>query len=270
MGLGGIENDNGGLPGIEHVSQISRAAMNAERAISSYRKGLILPDVWVADRESGYTPTSVGEDGQEMTFERRRQMMTNKNPMFDETGKATEEQYFNAETGESVFDKDIEQERLGASAEENRPGLRIALVKELQLPVTDDMVDASDSPIVIHTPAEDGMDTCIYSSGGDAVYDERSLRTHALEAVNRLGQGGDVIVTMSRATSLTLASWSSLTLGQKILGCQIETDDGRGSEVRFTKVDHETGNTHYASLFVNRTSVRRNEETDELERIEDD
>jgi len=100
-----------------------------ERIVSAYRQNVALPDVHIADRESEFEPVVVAEDGEELTPERRVQLMREAGvkPMFDEQGKPTDQTYL------GVFDDLIDQERMGKTAEENRPGYRVVQPRELEL-----------------------------------------------------------------------------------------------------------------------------------------
>jgi len=118
-----------------HTVSPSREA--SERAISAYRHNIALPDVHVADRHQEYVPVVVGEDGQELTPERRRQLMEQAGvqPMFDEHGKPTGQTYvvMGDEGASSPFDEHIEPERIGLSAERNRPNPRVVRPREFDI-----------------------------------------------------------------------------------------------------------------------------------------
>jgi hypothetical protein len=102
------------------------------------QSNIALPDLYVIDRADTKPPPCLGEDGQEMTFERRQQLMAGKKPMFDATdpndmttAKFTGTDYTKA------FDNDITQEKLGESAIKNRPkGLRV-YKPQAAVPITD-------------------------------------------------------------------------------------------------------------------------------------
>ncbi len=92
-------------------------------------------------------PKIVGEDGEELTIERRRELMAGKKPMCDENGELRSDENYTEQ-----FDDDIEQERLGKTAEENRPGMRIVQPRELelQLDIDDTTVKSSEGTPVVH------------------------------------------------------------------------------------------------------------------------
>lgn len=115
--------------GIAATDTISAVRLARENAISAYRNNIALPDVHVADREEEFVPLVVGEDGQELTLERRRQLMEEAQvaPMFDSDGKSTGQLY----TG--VFDDVVTPERLGKTAEANRHGYRFVQPRELEI-----------------------------------------------------------------------------------------------------------------------------------------
>ncbi len=129
------------------VHSINVAQMKAEKAISAYRHNIALPDVHIADRNEEFVPKIVGEDGEELTIERRRELMAGKKPMCDENGELRSDENYTEQ-----FDDDIEQERLGKTAEENRPGMRIVQPRELelQLDIDDTTVKSSEGTPVVH------------------------------------------------------------------------------------------------------------------------
>jgi len=73
------------------VRHINASELSMERIVSAYRQNVALPDVHIADRESEFEPVVVAEDGEELTPERRVQLMREAGvkPMFDEQGKPT-------------------------------------------------------------------------------------------------------------------------------------------------------------------------------------
>lgn len=141
---GGGEIVSGGSVGV--VRRISMVQLQKEKAISAYRRNIALPDVHIADRDEEYVPKVVGEDGEELTIERRRQLMAGKKPMFDSKGEETQEVYTDK------FDEDIEAEPLGKTAVENRPGIRVVRPRELEikLDIDETTVASSEGDTVIH------------------------------------------------------------------------------------------------------------------------
>lgn len=120
----------GNFAGVIHEIRISAHQQARQQAIDAYKAGIALPDVHIADRTKPIGPLKVvGEDGQEMTVERRRQLMeaAGKRPMFNPDGTPTGEVYTNA------FDKVVEPERFGKSAEENRHTMRVVKPVELDI-----------------------------------------------------------------------------------------------------------------------------------------
>ncbi len=122
---GGVVDPTGSV--IEQ--RVSVARLSTERALAAYRQNIAMPDVHIADRTVAFVPVILGEDGQELTPERRRQLMAEARvrPMFDVFGEPTGEQYTGA------FNTVIAQERLGESAERNRPPIRIVQPRELEV-----------------------------------------------------------------------------------------------------------------------------------------
>jgi len=104
--------------------KVSAVDMQRDRAISAYRQNIALPDVWIADRDAAYEAKVVGEDGNEMTLERRQELMRGTKPCIDETGRLRKDVDYRTE------EWDIGTERLGDSAVKNRPGIRMATFKE--------------------------------------------------------------------------------------------------------------------------------------------
>jgi hypothetical protein len=129
----------GNHAGIIHEIRIGQHQEARQRAIEAYRAGIALPDVHIADRtDTSQVIKVVGEDGQEMTMERRRELMekSGKRPMFNPDGTPTGEVYTNA------FDPLVEPERFGKSAEENRPPIRIVKPRELDITAVIQEVEA--------------------------------------------------------------------------------------------------------------------------------
>jgi hypothetical protein len=125
------------LKPLTHTAEVRYQASN--QSLELWRQANIaLPDLYVIDRADTKPPPCLGEDGQEMTFERRQQLMAGKKPMFEAadpndmtTAKFTRAEYTHA------FDNDIQPEKLGESAIKNRPkGLRI-FKPQVATPVTD-------------------------------------------------------------------------------------------------------------------------------------
>jgi hypothetical protein len=114
------------VPSSNMESRIDIVRLRRERSIAALKNSLVLPDVWIADRSDCSQPVVLGEDGKEMTFERRQEMMRGKQPMFMD-GKATETDY------RAAFDQDIVPEPLGSSAVKNRPGMRILPTKDMEI-----------------------------------------------------------------------------------------------------------------------------------------
>lgn len=106
-----------------HIKQ-EVSSPRREQAIAAYRQGIALPDVSIADRFSPYEPLVIGSDGQLMTTERRRKLMEGKPTMCDEHGK------IRTDLDYRKMHWDVEEEPLGESAVKNRPGIRVAPVRE--------------------------------------------------------------------------------------------------------------------------------------------
>lgn len=124
--------------GIEQSINVRQ--MQRQRAIDAYRNNIALPDVHIADRNDRTPPRVVAEDGEELTPERRAQLMREAGvrPMFSEDGKATDQEYDGHE-----FDGVVETERLGKTAEENRGPVRVVQPRELQIEVEIDVAGSS-------------------------------------------------------------------------------------------------------------------------------
>jgi hypothetical protein len=105
---------------------VSASQIATQKAIENYKAGIATPDVYIADRTKEYIPTILAEDGKPLTLERRKELMAGKPTQFIDN-KLSETDYT------ALFDKDIEPERIGKSAEKARPPIRIVKAKELDI-----------------------------------------------------------------------------------------------------------------------------------------
>lgn len=137
------------------IQTVRADSLATDRAIIAYRNNIAPPEIAIADRTVEYVPTVVGEDGKEITPERRAQLMqeSGAEPMFNAEGKPNEGVNYLG-----VFDRVIETERLGKSAEDARPGYRVVRPREVELENLDydDRTVASASGAT-HVPAVGGQ-----------------------------------------------------------------------------------------------------------------
>lgn len=115
----------GGPPPV--IQEVSMRQLRAQHSLSLYAdQGLASPDLAIADQRVEFKPRVVGEDGQEMTFERRQQLMAGRptlKQIADEvksTGKSVDEVY-----DYTKAPIDITIERLGKAAEAARAPWRV-------------------------------------------------------------------------------------------------------------------------------------------------
>lgn len=125
---GGDVFANGGQSPIVHT--VRADVLAADRAIMAYRNNIAAPDIAIADRTVPYVPVVLGEDGQELTPERRAQLMreSGAKPMFNERGKLRPGLDYR-----QSFDRVIDTEELGRSAVNARPGYRVVRPREIEL-----------------------------------------------------------------------------------------------------------------------------------------
>lgn len=229
----------GGLlgPTIEH--QIRMNQIKKAKAIEAYRNNLALPDVHVAEHwewAKPLEPKVVGDDGEELTLEKRRQIMADKRKAVENGDLVQGVDYTEA------FDEDIGQERLGEAAENNREGIRVVR------PIDED------SP----TP-ENKMAECLYTSGHDAVIDSPTLSNHTKYAMKAI-----IDASLERRARVHQVSMSHQTLKliermlkqdgiHRYWGSDIKVNDKLGNVIRFEANPYypETANK-YSVVFVHR------------------
>lgn len=103
--------------------KIDARQMQTQKCLEMYRAGIALPDLAIADRFAKYDPVIVGEDGKEMTLERRKELMKGKPPCVVDGDIRKDVDY-------SQLVWDIPTERLGAAGARNRPGIRVVVPRE--------------------------------------------------------------------------------------------------------------------------------------------
>jgi len=109
-----------------------------DRVIAAYRENILLPEVALADRFAPEEiPPALGEDGEELTYERRVELMQKAGvkPMIDENGKRVKQDYVALTTGV------VKSEQLGASSTKFRRPVRL--------------VQARDAELILHIPCLD-------------------------------------------------------------------------------------------------------------------
>jgi len=102
---------------------------------------IALPDLHVIDPNQVIKP-AVADDGQELTFERRQELMKGKKTFFEQS----EDQANAPLSGETYHDKftEVEPERWGKSAEDARPkGMKIVMPKEAKIELNSTNTDIS-------------------------------------------------------------------------------------------------------------------------------
>lgn len=253
------------------VHQHSQIQEQRERAISAYRNNIALPDVYIADRTSDYQAPTVGEDGQEMTLERRAQLMkeAGASPMFDQQGNPTGAAYV-TDAEQSVFDQVIQSERLGQSAEANREEIRVVQPRELDmLEIVGQDFDASTLASAEDDLFVPGSEVqmqrkvgCLYTSGCQDMADPDAMRRAIRDAIRAVyTQSGELrkgpVLCETSATGLAAAQYVMELSGietrqpDRFLGILVRVDSSRRNELRFygdPAFDQTRGS--YASVFL--------------------
>lgn len=255
--------NNGSSDGITHCVHNIRYQM--ERAIEAYRRNIALPDVHIASRSDRSIPPSVGEDGEEMTFERRQQLMQGKQTMCDESGRVRgidprideNNDYLHA------FDNDIHPERLGKSAEDCRHQLRIVQPKvlELDFEIDDQMLEEA-APAGVPS-----LQRCVYTSGQNSVFSVETLHQHGEAALRSIYKESGELKLAPHRVYMSLPVWAYLadltrhhrdnpmfnTIWHTRIHIDVANDMDLTNEIRLvTDVAKANRYSFYASLFVAR------------------
>lgn len=260
---------------IASIVQIGAVQAAKERALAAFRQNIALPDVHVADRTREFVPVVVGQDGAPMTAERRAEMMkaAGVKPMFDETGKATGQDY---STG---FDKVIEVERIGESAERNRHQIRVVQTKELsedalrQGNIGAATVASTEGDL--HIPgAEDAVgairQNCVYTSGHGSPVRPIEFLTQIREAITKLvdaSKKADGTKVGCKSCSMTPAArlfaqrylkTQGVAVGATIFSIVIKIDPSMENEIRFHgDPAYPQFADLYASVFIPKVQYER-------------
>jgi hypothetical protein len=121
---------------VAYVHSVSAVQQAKERVLAAYRNNIVLPDLAVADKDVPFVPKVIGEDGQEMTWERRQALMKDRPVMLDENRRI---RGMDAEADQVVDYRPsaeglIETAPLGANAEANRKPIQVVTPRVLDLP----------------------------------------------------------------------------------------------------------------------------------------
>lgn len=242
----------GGSTPSGHVRHVTN--QRREAVISAYRHNIALPELHIADRDKPFVPVIVGEDGQEMSPERRAEMMKNKTPMIDENrrvrGIDPEAELVDYT---EQFEGDIERERWGKSAEENRPGMRIVRPKQLRIQLE---VEALEGLEDTYVPEVDGV-PCVYTTTFVGIRDIRGLREHVFR-----GKAALLRNDVSTGLAVVYASEDVLDIIDEMLdhtfnwrdsmrayGAPIHVDSSLRNELRLAS-DPAIQPQMYASIFI--------------------
>ena len=262
-------NSGGNLFGTAIERTVRMSQLKREKAVTAYRNNIALPDVHIADRTKDFVPLIVGDDGQPLTEERRRQLMKEAGvkPMFDENGQPTDQTYLTG--GESAFDKVIGTERLGETAEASRPGMRVVQPRELELipDLDEDSVRCAQSGTFVPESSEQQQmslvtGNCLYTSGQDAVTDlaslgrqiryammsiikatPRNISVHRVRMAPQTKQVLDCLYTAAKAQPFT----------DRFYGVPVSYSDKLRNEIRFF-ADFSYADLHgcYSSVYLHR------------------
>lgn len=246
-----------GIPGF--VVRMSQHQLAADKAIGAYKRNIATPDVHIADRSKSFVPVVLGEDGEEMTFERRQQLMVGKQPMFDENGEPlgySGDPLDGAEDYRGQFDGDIESERLGESAENNRGGYQAIQPKELELPfeVDEDTLEAATGAVIHEAKDEVG---CVYTTGVGVVKSLPDFNRYLFEGFKRLTKETGLRAThiyVSEVALKILKEWCEAVgtefAGESIFGCMVVIDNSAKECIRVLCDPLQTVQPAYASMFL--------------------
>jgi hypothetical protein len=238
-----------GVPGL--VVRMSQARIAADKAISAYRNNIARPDLHVADRFQPLDVKVLAEDGQELTLERRQKLMEGKPTMIDENGNIRNVNYV------ELFEGEIESERLGKSAEDNRPGYRIARPKELVIPfeVTEDMLKGLEGSIIHEVNTDMG---CVYTTGISYVSNYDKFSGCLQESFRRLAKEGTTpnYLYMSSTVLRVIKKWceeEDLLFSENVLwGCKVAICNELEACIRVIGDPEKTPQIIFASIFISR------------------
>jgi hypothetical protein len=254
------------------VHKVNISQMKAEQAVSAYKRNVAIPGVHIADRDIPFEAKEVGEDGQEMTFERRQELMKGKPPMIDEDGQMRDHDYRD--------EFEIETEELGETTQREleAEGYRVVQARELEVsPEIDiDMIEAAKGAPLIHRIEKVN---CVYTTGGSVITDIHRLKHYILEAFNRVAHETGCVATvilMSDTVLSIVKRWceddGTRFDGKSLWGCRIEIFKEANECIRVVCDDPELDHPVFASLFVDVDIYRAEvseEETGEYPAFED-
>lgn len=250
---------NGGGDFLTSGSFVSRINIQQERRqqmISHYKNDLAVPGLHIVDKDVEFVPVIIGEDGQEMTYERRKELMKGKPTMFDKDGNRVDFDYRDA--------FEIDTEPIGTSTQKaaEAEGYRIVKARELELaPLVDaDTIAAIEGETILHKAADVN---CVYTTGGGAARDLDTLVRYLRESFNRI-----VKEIRARPTTILMSSevyhivhrWlkeSGLAAEKvflenpRLLGIKVKINNDCGECIRVV-CDYGENGAHpvFASVFV--------------------
>lgn len=282
---GELVNGGGSLVpdrGVELRMTVQRAQLQRERAIAAYKRNIALEDVHIADHRSDTPePEIVGEDGEPMTWERRCELMRDKETMVDEHGRVRgyDEEAEPIDYTHS-FDDAIETETLGESSIRSWQGIRVIQPRELEI-----AFEVGENFGEKREEAEnDAMVACIFTTGRSAITHEHAFRKYFHEAISKILRETKYPVTeiwLSGPGGNILSKWGVFSLNEEendlepyiYYGARVRVDDSLKNEVRLIVDEkHPSRPRIYASLFLDDEEyeweeyrTRSEDETDKIE-----
>jgi len=266
--------------GVELRMTVRRSQLQREKAIAAYRRNIALEDVHIADRRvQSEEPAVLGEDGETMTWERRCELMRDKETMVDEQGRVRgydEEAELVDYTG--LFDGAIESETLGESSVKSWKGIRVVQPRELDIEVEIGEYFGEDRS----RSEQDAMAACIFTTGRNAIDGEDLFRKYFHEAIAKVLKETKYPVTeiwISSAGYNILVRWGVFPQAEEYVyyGAHVKIGDRIANEIRLVVDEkHPSRPRIYASLFLENEEyeweeyhARSEDETDEI-KIEGD
>lgn len=229
------------------IQQINLRQLQLQQSLGAYANHHIAtPDLHIANRRSTYVPKIVGEDGQEMTMERRAQLMQGKPTMADLAVSGADPMDVGDYT-QLFTEQDIGLEELGAAAVANRAGFRQVVACELELPT--ELLARQGLPGEMQD-----MSLCCYSApfltDGRMLWAEMGVAILKIRALSEAGIGPEQLL-MSQTVQALLSGWAGQEVGTHFMGLPVFISDRLKNEIRLCATSSIPElRCRYASLFI--------------------
>jgi len=229
-----------------------------DRVLEAYRNNIALPEVSIADHKVNQVIEAVGEDGHEMTWERRVALAQGRPQGTKDTPAGLDLR--DDVDFRVIRDNDLTPERYGASADIRKPQIRVIRPRGFALAVEIDIGVPSDLE-----PATFARMPCCWSTGQDLVGNREELRDYCMQAVGAIIKECQGLppteVHMTKATAFVLESLITQNPvvpleGMQFLGYPVKYTDSLRNELRFY-ANNQCGGVPrvYASVFINRDLI---------------